>query len=62
MSHALVSLAEKGLRAEHDDKERLKGSYDRFMKEQQPARKEEAGKDLVRTIFGKDAIAEDTVL
>jgi hypothetical protein len=32
------------------------------MSEQDPARKDEAGKDLVRTIFGPDAIAEDSVL
>jgi hypothetical protein len=32
------------------------------MKEQEPARKEEAGKDLIRAIFGRDAIAEDTLL
>ena len=27
-----------------------------------PARKDEAGKDLIRAIFGKDAIAEDRIL
>jgi hypothetical protein len=32
------------------------------MDEQEPIRKNEAGKDLVRAIFGEDAIAEDTVL
>jgi hypothetical protein len=32
------------------------------MDEQEPARKNEAGKDLVRAVFGKDAIAENTVL
>ena len=62
MSRALVALAERGVRAELDAKENLKAAYRRFMGEQEPARKNEAGKDLIRTIFGKDAIAEDTVL
>lgn len=62
MSRALVALAERGIRAELDAKENLKAAYRRFMKEQEPARKNEAGKDLIRTIFGTDAIAEDPVL
>lgn len=62
MSRALVSLAERGIQAEQDAKENLKATYKRFMDEQEPARKNDAGKDLVRAIFGKDAIAEDTVL
>jgi hypothetical protein len=32
------------------------------MKEQEPARKEEAGKDLIRSVFGEDPIAENTLL
>ena len=62
MSAALVSLAERGVRAEVDAKENLKTAYRRFMNEQEPTRKEEAGKDLIRAIFGKGAIAEDTIL
>jgi hypothetical protein len=31
------------------------------MHEQEPARKEQAGRDLIRAIFGDDAIAEDTL-
>lgn len=62
MSRALVSLAERGIQAEQDAKENLKAAYKRFMDEQEPARKNDAGKDLVRAIFGKDAIAEDSVL
>lgn len=62
MSRALISLAERGVRAELDAKENLKATYKRFMDEQEPARKNEAGQDLVRAIFGKDAIAEDSVL
>ena len=62
MSRALVSLAERGLRAEIDAKENLKAAYRRFMDEREPSRKDESGKDLIRAIFGKDAIAEDPVL
>jgi hypothetical protein len=62
MSRALVSLAERGIQAERDATENLKATYKRFMNEQEPARKNEAGKDLVRAIFGKDAIAGDPVL
>jgi hypothetical protein len=62
MSRALISLAERGVRAEHEAKQNLKAAYQGFVKEQEPARKQEAGKDLIRAIFGKDAIAEDTIL
>ena len=62
MSRALVSLAERGVRAEAEAKEQLKSSFDRFLAENDPTRKNEAGKDLIRTIFGKDAIAEDSIL
>ncbi len=61
MSRALVALAERGVRAEAEAKEQLKSSYNRFIAENDPARKNEAGKDLIRTIFGKDAIAEDSI-
>ncbi|MEK7404776.1 MAG: hypothetical protein AAB225_06675 [Acidobacteriota bacterium] len=62
MSRALVSLAERGVQAELDARQNLKTAYRRFMKEQEPAPKDEAGKELIRAIFGKDAIAEDQVL
>jgi hypothetical protein len=62
MSRALVSLAQRGVQAELDAKENLKKVYRQFMEEQDPARKEGAGQDLIRAIFGKDAIAEDPVL
>jgi hypothetical protein len=61
MSRALVALAERGARAELDAKENLKAAYKRFLGEREPVRKNEAGRDLIRAIFGKDAIAEDTV-
>jgi hypothetical protein len=62
MSRALVALAERGVRAEAEAKEQLKDSYNRFLAENDPARKNEAGEDLIRAIFGKGAIAEDPVL
>ena len=61
MSRALVALAERGVRAEAEAKEQLKSSYDRFLAENDPARKNEAGKDLIRAIFWKDSIAEDSI-
>ena len=61
MSRALVALAERGVRAEAEAKEELKSSYNRFLAENDPARKNEAGKDLIRAIFGTEAIAEDSI-
>jgi len=62
MSRALVSLAERGIQADLDAKAKLKAAYKRFMNERKPGPKNEAGKELVRAIFGTDAIAEDTLL
>lgn len=56
-----MSLAERGVRAEAESKEQLQASYDRFLAETDPALKNEAGKDLIRSIFGKDSIAEDSL-
>jgi hypothetical protein len=61
MSRALVSLAERGIQAEREARDNLQAAYRRFMDEQEPASKNEAGKDLIRAIFGKEAIAEDPV-
>jgi len=61
MSRALVALAARGVRAEAEAKEQLKISYHRFLAENDPSRKNEAGKDLTRAIFGKDAIAQDSI-
>jgi len=61
MSRALVVLAERGVRAEAEAKEQLKASMQRFLAEDDPALKNEAGKDLIRSIFGKDSLAEDSV-
>jgi predicted DNA-binding ribbon-helix-helix protein len=62
MSRALVSLAERGVQADLEAKEKLRAAYRRFMGEQEPGPKNEAGRDLVRAIFGAGAIAEDTLL
>ena len=61
MSRALVTLAERGVEAEAAKRETLELSYRRFMSEADPSRKNEAGKDLIRSIFGSEAIAEDPV-
>jgi len=50
-------MAERGVQAELDAKANLRTAYDRFLQEREPARKEEAGKDLIRAIFGPEAIA-----
>jgi hypothetical protein len=62
MSKALVVLAERGVEAEAAARENLRASYHRFMSESDPNRKQEAGEDLVRAVFGKDALAEDSLL
>jgi predicted DNA-binding ribbon-helix-helix protein len=62
ISRALVTLAERGIQAERDAKENLRSTYKAFINEREPARKEEAAKDLIRAIFGKEAIAEDPFL
>src|SRR5271156_1168192 len=62
MSRALVALAQRGVEAEAAARENLNATYRRFVSEADPERKGEAGKDLIRAIFGKDAIAEDSIL
>ena len=56
-----MALVAPGVCAEAEEKERLKASYKRFLAESDPVRKNEAGRDLVRSIFGEDAIVEDSV-
>jgi hypothetical protein len=62
MSRALVVLAERGVRAEAEAKQQLKLAYRRFVNEREPELKNEAGRDLIRIIFGNDSIAEDPIL
>lgn len=44
-----------------DEAAQLKAAYHQFIQEQDPARKDEVGRDLMRVIFGKNAIAEDAI-
>jgi hypothetical protein len=60
-SRALVVLAERGGEAEAAARTHLNATYRRFMAEGDPQKKGEAGKDLMRAVFGEDAIAEDSV-
>ena len=62
LSRALVDLAERGVRAEAEAKQQLKTAYHEFVEEKEPARKNEAGRALIRAIFGKGSIAEDSIL
>ena len=62
MSRALVVLAQRGVEAEAAARANLNATYRRFMTEADRERKSEAGKDLIRAVFGKDAIAEDSLL
>lgn len=61
MSRALVDLAVRGVRAEAEAKQQLKAAYRNFVEEAEPGRKNEAGRDLIRAIFGKNPIAEDSI-
>jgi len=61
MSRALVSLAERGIQADLEAKKELKAAYRRFMQERESRANNEAGKELIRVIFGADAIDEDTL-
>jgi hypothetical protein len=61
MSRALVDLAERGVRAEAEAKQQLKAAHRNFVQAVEPECKNEAGRDLIRAIFGKDSVAEDSV-
>jgi hypothetical protein len=58
MSRAPVALAQRGVETEAEARANPGAAYRRFMAEADPGRKNEAGKDLIRAIFGMDAIAE----
>lgn len=51
--------ADRNISAHQQDE--LDQTYDRFLNELDPAEKERAGKNLIRAIFGKNAIADDPV-
>ena len=61
MSRALVVLAERGLLAEMEAKQQLKAAYRNFVEASEPEVKNEAGRELIRAVFGNNAIAEDSV-
>jgi len=61
MSRALVTLAERGVEAEAATRARLATAYEQFLAAGDPGRKNEAGEELIRAIFGSGAIAEDPV-
>jgi hypothetical protein len=60
-SRALVELAQRGVKAEAEARKNLSLTYRRFMSEADPERKDKAGKDLIREIFGTEALAEDSI-
>jgi hypothetical protein len=61
MSRALVELVQRGIDAETETRENLDTAYQRFMIEADSERKSEAGKDLIRAVFGPDALAKDSI-
>jgi predicted DNA-binding ribbon-helix-helix protein len=62
VSRAVIALAERGVQAEREAKDNLRSAYQKFLREREPEKKGQAGKDLIRAIFGADAIAEDSIL
>lgn len=61
LAHATNAQSTPSVLAEAEAKAQLKASFDRFISESDPSMKNEAGRDLIRSIFGDDAIAEDPV-
>ena len=61
LSRALVELAQRGVDADAEARKNLKSTYQRFMSEGDAERKAEAGKDLIRAVFGTEAVAEDSI-
>src|SRR5438067_310708 len=61
VGRALVTLVARGVRAETSEREHLEAAYDRFMNVKNSAKRDNAGKNLIRAVFGKGAIAGDTV-
>jgi len=61
MSKILSGYVEHGVRSDVDSMQRFDAAYDRFMEESNLEQKAAAGRELIRSIFGDDAIAEDQV-
>ena len=56
LSNALINPADPQVRAEKEARAKLHTSYSRFLRAKKASKKEAAGKDLIRAIFGDDAI------
>jgi hypothetical protein len=56
-----VTLAEKGVEAESEARAKLAATYEQFMATDDPKAKSAVGKELIKAIFGRDAIAEDSL-
>jgi hypothetical protein len=56
-----VTPADLAIELEAAARKNLNASYRPFMAEADPERRGEAGKERIRSIFGKDAIAEDPI-
>jgi hypothetical protein len=56
-----VAIARRRVTAELDAERKLKGAYERFMELSDLPVKQEAGKELVRSIFGTEAVGEDLI-
>ncbi len=41
--------------------QQLKAAYHNFVEASEPEAKNHAGRDLIRAVFGKDSIAEDSI-
>jgi hypothetical protein len=59
VSRVLVTLAETRGRSGTEARAKLAAAYEQFVAEGDPAKKSKVGEDLIRSIFGKAAIAED---
>jgi hypothetical protein len=47
------------IRTEPGDEKNLDSAYRTFLEERDASKKEQAGRNLIRAIFGKDAIADE---
>jgi hypothetical protein len=56
-----ATLADPRCAADAEAEQPLKAAHRNFVAETDPGRKNEAERDLISAIFGKDSIAEDSV-
>jgi hypothetical protein len=57
----VILLEVKRAEAEAAAQARLSAAYEGFLSERDSAKKNEAGKELIKAIFGSDAVAEDPI-